>query len=174
MIMLSMCRIAAAFLCALHLSVAWAEGADRFFDRTFGDFQAELELARQTGKDGLLLMFEADGCPYCRKMRNTVLNRENVQSYYRSHFMIFSVDVLGALPVTDLNGASTTEKQFARALGVLATPTFVFFATNGSELVRYSGATRNPEEFLRIGEFVADGRFKFENLDNYLHSPGKP
>jgi thioredoxin-related protein len=172
--MASLCRTVSVFLCLLYLPVAWAGGADAFFDQTLGDFQAELSVASNAGKDGVLLMFEAEGCPYCRKMRNTILNREDVQSYYRQHFLVFTVDILGAVPLTDFSGKETTEKLFAQSLRVVATPTFLVFAPNGAELARYTGATRDADEFLRIGRFVAEGHFKNQSIDAYLNTTAKP
>jgi thioredoxin-related protein len=167
-------RLAITVFCLLCFSVSWAVGADGFFDQTLGDFQGELDAAKKAGKDGVLLMVEAEGCPYCRRMRTTILNREDVQQYYRQHFLIFSVDILGAVPVTDFSGKETTEKRFAQSLRVVATPTFLFIAPDGSELARYTGATRDVEEFMHIGRFVADGHFKHQTIDAYLNSAAKP
>jgi thioredoxin-related protein len=172
--MLPLRRIALAVLFLLYLPVAWAGGADAFFDQTLSDFRAELDSAKEAGKGGVLLMFEAEGCPYCRKMRTTILNREDVQNYYRRHFLVFSVDILGAIAVTDFAGKETTEKQFAHSLRVVATPTFLFVAPDGSELARYTGATHDAAEFLRIGEFVVDGHFKNQTIDAYLDAAAKP
>ena len=35
-----------------------------FFHQTFGDLTEELQLAKTEGKKGILLFFEAEGCPY--------------------------------------------------------------------------------------------------------------
>jgi thioredoxin-related protein len=172
---LPLIRILTCLFCLPFLPAAWAAGADGFFDQTLGDFQAELAAARDAGKQGVLLMFEAEGCPYCRKMRTTVLNRHDVQSYYRRQFMVFSVDILGAVPVSDFQGRESTEKRFAEALRVRVTPTFLFVAPDGSEMLRYSGATRDADEFLRIGKFVAEGLYRRQSLDAYLlNSRDKP
>jgi thioredoxin-related protein len=159
--------VAAALMC-LFSTGALAADAERFFDQTLGDYRAELESARAAGKQGVLLMFEAEGCPYCRRMRETVLNRADVQDYYRRRFLVFSVDTRGAVPVTDFAGHETTEKRFAEALKVRGTPTFVFVGLDGRELARYAGATRDADEFLRLGRFVAEGRYRQQSVDEYL------
>ena len=46
-----------------------AAEADKLFDQSLGDFRVELESAKKSGKRGMMLMFEAEGCPYCLKMR---------------------------------------------------------------------------------------------------------
>jgi thioredoxin-related protein len=145
--------------------MAGAADADAFFDASLGDFSAELQAARQQGKLGVLLMFEAEGCPYCRRMREQVLNQASVQQFYRRHFNIFAVDFLGSVAITDFAGKELTEKAFARAQRVRGTPTFLFVGLDGREMTRYTGATRDADEFMALGRYVAEGhqaRMPFE------------
>lgn len=146
---------------------ASAADADRFFDQNLGDLPVELKAAKQAGKQGVLLMFEAEGCPYCRKMRQQVLNRDDVQAYFRRHFAIFSVDAFGDVPITDFSGRATTEKAYARALKIRGTPTFVIVGLDGRELARLSGATRDAEEFMQFGRYVAEGHYKTLSMEQY-------
>ena len=44
-----------------------------FFTLTFGDLREEAQQAREEGKQGMLLFFEAEACPYCQAMRHKVL-----------------------------------------------------------------------------------------------------
>ena len=39
-----------------------------FFDETFGDLQEELATAKEQGKKAILIMFEMEECPFCRRM----------------------------------------------------------------------------------------------------------
>jgi thioredoxin-related protein len=172
--MLPLYRIVIIAACLLYMATSWAASADSFFDQTLGDFREELESAKKAGKGGVLLMFEAEGCPYCRKMRSTVLNRADVQDYFKSHFANFTVDILGAVPVTDFAGKETTEARFAQSMRVLGTPTFLFISLDGAELARYTGATRDAEEFLHLGKYVVGGHFKHQTLDTFLNSAAKP
>lgn len=73
-------------------------------------------------------MFEMDECPFCHRMKTTVLNRPEVQDYFRKHFLIFSVDIEGDIEITDFQGKPTTMKDFAfKQYRVRATPVFQFF-----------------------------------------------
>lgn len=146
---------------------ALAGDGDAFFEQTLGDFRAEIQAAQKAGKAGVLLMFEAEGCPYCRKMRQNVLSRNEVQDYFRQHFLAFPVDVVGDVPVTAPDGRETTEKKFAAALKVRGTPTFVFFGHDGRELARYAGATRDADEFMLLGRYVAEGHYKGQSFDQF-------
>jgi thioredoxin-related protein len=159
----------AALSCALApVAVADASG---FFDSSFGDFKAELATAAKDGKRGVLLMFEAEGCPYCRKMKEQVLNRSEVQTYYRKHFAIIGVDMLGSVTVTDFAGRSTTEKNFAREQRVRGTPTFLFVAADGKEMTRYTGATRDVREFMELGRYVVEGHWRKQDFQQFYRNP---
>jgi thioredoxin-related protein len=134
-----------------------------FFDETFGDLQEELETAREQGKKAILIMFEMDECPFCRRMKAKVLNREDVQDYYREHFLILSIDVEGDLEITDFQGNATTQKEFAlKQFRVRATPVFQFIDLEGKAIgrARYTGATADAGEFMLLGRYVVDGHYK--------------
>lgn len=147
-----------------------AAEADKLFDQSLGDFRLELESAKKSGKRGLMLMFEAEGCPYCLKMRETVLNQPEVQAYFRQHFLIFSVDMLGDVEIQDTAGRRWREKAYAQDLRIRGTPTFVFIGTDGDILARYTGATRDVREFMLLGHYVVDGFYKTQSFSEYRKS----
>jgi thioredoxin-related protein len=133
---------------------------EHFFQDTFGDFSEELAVAREQGKRGILIFFELDECPFCHRMKQTVLNQPEVQDWYREHFLIFVVDIEGETEVIDFQGTAMTAKDFAfRVNRVRATPVFMFYDLQGTPVVRYTGATRDADEFLWLGEFVADNHY---------------
>ena len=141
---------------------------EHFFNQTFGDFSEELQLARDEGKSGILLMFEMDECPFCHRMKINVLNQPSVQEYFREHFLIFPVDVEGDVEVVDFSGNSATQKDFAlKQFRVRATPVFAFFDLDGNMVARYTGATRDIEEFMLLGQYVVDGAYKDTTFTKY-------
>lgn len=148
--------------------VAGAADAEKFFDANLGDFSIELKAAQKASKQGVLLMFEAEGCPYCRRMRQQVLNRDDVQTYFRKHFAIFSVDTFGNQPLVDFAGRETIEKDYARSLNIRGTPTFLVVGIDGRELARFTGATKDAEEFMQLGRYVVAGQYKSMSLEQYL------
>lgn len=152
-------------LCWLLLGFASAQAEVRdpyahFFDAKMGDLKADLEVARQEGKAGILLMFEYDDCPFCTRMKTTVLNQSEVQDLYRKHFVSFAIDVKGDTALTDFQGKSTTEKAFALAQRARATPVFVFYDTSGQPVARYTGATRDVAEFMQLGRYVVEAKYR--------------
>jgi thioredoxin-related protein len=93
-----------------------------FFEQSLGDLSEELEIAREEGKQGVFLFFEMDECPFCHRMKQTVLNQPEVQEYFKQHFHSLSIDVEGDIDIVDFEGSDTTQKEFARQNRVRATP----------------------------------------------------
>lgn len=131
-----------------------------FFVANTGDLKAELAEAKADGKKAVLLMYEQEGCPACLFMKQHILNRVDVQNLYRRHFVSFTVDINGAVPLKDFSGRDITEKALAIRSKARATPTFIFHDMTGTEIVRITGAVRDVEEFKLLGEFVASGAYR--------------
>jgi thioredoxin-related protein len=147
---------------------------EHFFDQTFGDFPDELARAREEGKQGVLLFFEMDECPFCHRMKQTVLNQPRVQDFYHERFLSFVVDVGGDVEVTDFNGDTMSQKDFAfRVNRVRATPVFQFYDLDGQPVARFTGATSGVEEFLWLGEYVAEGHYKEMPFTRYKRERGQ-
>ncbi len=142
--------------------------ATHFFDETWGDLQEELAIARAEGKQGILIFFELDECPFCHRMERSVLNQPEVQDYFRKHFRIFTIDIEGDVEMVDFQGNDIIQKDFAfKANRVRATPVMVFYDLDGREIMRYTGATSGVEEFLWLGRFVAEGHYQKMRFTRY-------
>ena len=163
----------------LVFAITCVHGATRdpgshFFDQSLGNFQEELEMARDEGKKGILIMFEMDECPFCHRMKTRVLNQVEVQDFYKERFLIYTVDIEGDVEISDFSGEPMKEKDFAfKQFKVRATPVFGFFDLEGKLITRFTGATNNAEEFLWLGEFVADGHYKETNFSRYKRQKRK-
>ena len=141
-----------------------------FFHDSFWDFTEELETAREEGKKGILIMFEMDECPFCHRMKTTILNQPEVQNYFREHFRIFPVDIEGDIDLTDFGGRETTMKDFAfKQYRVRATPVFAFFDLDGNYIkrARFTGAARNKDEFMLLGRYVVEQAYKEQSFTRY-------
>jgi len=167
-------------LLLLLLSAGQVQGAvgkdpyTYFFNETWGDFSEELKTARAEGKKGILLFFEMDECPFCHRMKETVLNQPDVQAYFRKHFLSFSVDIEGDVEMTDFQGKVMPQKDFAFKINrVRVTPVFAFYDLDGKRIVRYTGATSSVEEFMWLGEFVEKGIYKEMRFAKYKRQKAK-
>ncbi len=139
-----------------------------FFNESWGDFSEELKKAKEQGKAGVLLFFEMDECPFCHRMKQTVLNQPEVQEYFRKHFLSYAVDIEGDVEITDFEGNHLTQKEFATKINrVRATPVFAFYDLEGKQVVRYTGATTGIEEILWLGEFFVSGEYKTMKFTAY-------
>ncbi len=139
-----------------------------FFNETWGDFKEELANAREEGKKGILIFFEMDECPFCHYMKMNVLNQPEVQDFYRQNFLNFTVDIEGDIEITNMQGKTLKQKDFAfRENRVRATPVIAFFDLEGNRIFRHTGKTSGVEEFLWMGQYIADGTYKETSFTRY-------
>ncbi len=156
----------------IHLSANAAEL--EFFDQSFGDFSEELSLAKEEGKSGIFIFFEMDECPFCHRMKTTILNQPDVVAFYKKHFKIFQVDIEGDVEMTDFDGTVTTQKEFAeKKHRVRATPVLAFFDLTGKRVMRYTGATSSKTEFMLLGEYVLNQDYKTTSFTRYKRQQRK-
>lgn len=171
----------ALLLCLAIVSLASQAAAQRdpaeyFFDQSLGDFSEELEVAKESGKDAILIMFEMDECPFCHRMKQTVLNQVSVQEYFKKHFLILTVDIEGDVEMIDFQGNPISQKDFAfKKNRVRATPVFAFYDLTGKPIkrARFTGATNGPEEFMWLGRYVVEGVYKEMSFTRYKRSQRK-
>jgi thioredoxin-related protein len=152
-------------VCMAYSSVSMAAGGrdpyKYFFDESWGNFAEELSNARDKGKKAILIFFEMDECPFCHRMKETVLNQPEVQAYFKEHFLNISVDIEGDVEITDFTGQTMPQKDFAFKVNrVRATPVIAFYDLQGERIVRFTGATNGVEEFMWLGEYVVNGEYK--------------
>ncbi len=132
-----------------------------FFQTSFRDLPEELQLANAEGKKGLAIMFDAEDCPPCRRMKRDILNQARVQDYYRKHFRVLQIDFNGDREVVDLAGKQFTEKVYSqKGARIRGTPSFQFIGPKGEELARHYGEIRNVDEFIGLAEFVVSGAYR--------------
>jgi thioredoxin-related protein len=139
-----------------------------FFNQTLGDYSEELEIAKAASKKGMLIMFEQDECPFCARMKATVLNQSQVQDYFQAHFSIFHVDIEGDIEIHDMKGNAIKEKDFAFKVNrVRATPVFIFYNLEGEPITRYTGPTSGVEDFMLLGKYVVNDEYRNMSFTRY-------
>ncbi len=144
---------------------------EHFFHQTFGDLPEEVDIALEEGQSAILVMFELNDCPWCERMKATILNQSEVQDYYRENFRCLMMNVEGDNLIVDFNGTEISEKEWAlKHNRIRATPVFLFLDLEGNKIMRYTGAAKNIEEFMLLGEFVVDGHYKDSNFVKFKRS----
>lgn len=147
-----------------------AQAAD-FFDQSFGDYAEEAAMAKEEGKAGVFVFFEMDDCPFCHRMKDTILKEPDVIEYYDQHFKTFRFDIEGANMVVDFDGTEYAEKDMAeKKYRVRATPVMMIFDFEGNPMARFTGPTRTKEEFLLLGRYVVEGAYKDMPFTKYKRS----
>ena len=141
--------------------------ATAFFDDSFGDLMEEAGTAAEEGKKALMIMFETDDCPWCKRMKERVLNRARVQDFFRENFRIITVNAEGGTLIVNFDGTELKEIDFAKLNRVRATPVFAFFDTDGNYLTRYTGTAKTVEEFMLLGEYVISGAYEEGRFSKY-------
>ncbi|MBN2646929.1 MAG: thioredoxin family protein [Thiotrichales bacterium] len=154
---------------ALFFTAIFAvQAADPLFDESFGNYQEELEAAKADGKKGLFMFFHMDECPFCHRMRTTILQDPEVIKLYRANFLNYMHDIEGSNEIVDFKGQTLSAQDLAeKEFRVRATPVMIIFGLDGQPLVRYTGPTRTKEEFIWLAEFVLDGSYKTQSFTAY-------
>ena len=149
-------------------AVALRDPMEHFFHQSFNNLDEERELAVEENKSGIMIMFVDKDCPWCLKMKTNIMNRSDVQDYYRKHFRLLTIDVNGDTTMTDFDGNEMAEKDFAfQQNRVRATPVYMFFDTSGKMVTRFTGITVDAAEFIWLAEFVVNGDYKKTNFTRY-------
>ena len=149
------------------ISASCAQAQTSFFDTHFQDFSENLQTASDENKAGIFVFFHLEDCPFCHKMRRTVLNQDSVISFYKKHFLNYEIDANGSLEVVNFAGEEVEEKRFATLQNnVFATPVLAFFDLNGKLIAKRTGYVPT-DEFLLLGKYVLEGAYQKENFTRY-------
>lgn len=185
------CLVLALAWCCLHASPALAqEGADAYeldeealyfddqpqrrdtelpdwFKLSFLDLPQDLEEANEAGKRGLIVYFGQKHCAYCKALLEVNFGLEDIVAYTRRYFDVVPIDIWSDREVVDMSGRTLTEKTFAERERTNFTPSLVFYAFDGSEVLRLRGYYP-PYKFRAALEYVADAHYIRESFADYL------
>ncbi len=149
-------------------------GLPDWFATSFLDLREDLtEAVDVRRKDGLIVYFHQDDCPYCEAFLKENLTRPDVLAYVRAHFDIVAADVWGSRSITDMAGMELTEREFAVRENLNFTPSFLIYDASGEEALRLRGYYP-PYRFRAALEYVVDGHYKRESLRRYFERADPP
>lgn len=121
-----------------------------WFSVSFLDLKEDFTEAKAAGLR-LAVIFEQQGCIYCKRMHTDVLSQRYINDYVRENFRIVQLNLWGAREVTDFDGKRMTEKELAERWGVIFTPTVVFFKDDLKGLDGKWGRELEATERLPLG-----------------------
>ncbi len=97
-----------------------------WFLESFLELGNDLTEAAEKGKR-FAIMWELNGCPYCRRVHTENFADSAIESFVRERFEILGLNLQGSREVTDFDGEKLTEKRLAGKYGIRYAPTFQFF-----------------------------------------------
>jgi len=124
----------------------------QWFKKSFLDLSVDLEEANAQGKK-LILYFHQDGCPYCKKLLADNFTRKDIVSKMKKQFDLVEINMWGDKQVTLLSGEELTEKNFARKMKIMFTPTLVILDAQAKEQFRMNGYY-DADKFSAVLDFV--------------------
>lgn len=97
----------------------------KWVGESFLDLREDLKDATKAGKR-LLVIFEQNGCIYCKKFHTEIMSKKYINDYVRENFVLLQINLWGDREVTDFDGKVLNEKKLASRWGVINTPTAFF------------------------------------------------
>ena len=137
-----------------------------WFKHSFLDLREDVAEAEAAGKR-VMLYFYQDGCPYCKKLLETNFALRDIEAKTRKHFDVIAINMWGDREVTDMQGGTLTEKQFAAQRKVMFTPTLVFLNEQGADALRVNGYYP-PHLFTAALDYVATRQETKQSFRDYL------
>jgi thioredoxin-related protein len=119
------------------------------------DFKADARTATQR-KIPVLVIFTSPGCHYCERVKNEYLIPMQKDPAYRKRAIIREVTVGATTPLTDFDGAATTEGAFAAGHKVYMVPTVKVLDTRGSDTGEAIVGLLTPDYYFGYLEAAID------------------
>ncbi|MFA5242161.1 MAG: thioredoxin fold domain-containing protein [Sulfuricella sp.] len=127
-----------------------------WFRSSFLDLRDDVREAAGN-KRRVLLYFYQDGCPYCKKLLQDNFGQRAIADKTRQYFDVIALNLWGDREVTGLDGKTVTEKEFARQLRVMFTPTLLALNEKGEAILRINGYYA-PHRFSAALDYAGQGK----------------
>lgn len=147
-----------------------------WFAQSFLDLADDLAEATKKGKR-LALLWEQEGCPYCRETHVVNFAIPEIRSYVKDNFDIVQLDIWGSRNAVDFDGQAMAEKKLARRGQVRFTPTIQFItddpeawagkSAKAAEVARMPGYFR-PFHFLVMFQYVREKAYADGDFPSFL------
>ncbi|MDP6621626.1 MAG: thioredoxin family protein [Alphaproteobacteria bacterium] len=137
-----------------------------WFHDPSGDLGTDLAAAGRAGKM-LALVWEQEGCVYCREMHQVNLQVPEIVDYIRRHFYVVQLDMRGARAIVDFDGKALDEAALARRHRVFGTPSIEFRRADEREVYHLPGYAQ-PAIFKLVFTYVVEKGFETSGLRDWL------
>jgi thioredoxin-related protein len=143
-----------------------------WFANSFLAIRDDVSEAAAAGKR-VILYFYQDGCPYCKKLLDMNFSLAGTVKRTREKFEVIAINMWGDREVTGFDGEATTEKEFARSLRVMFTPTMLFLNEQSDVVLRLNGYYP-PHKFNAALDFAAQHNGDSPRFLEYLATVSPP
>jgi len=140
--------LALALACAAVAARAQTNEVPAWFAESFLEFPQDVKEAAGEGKR-LMLYFWQDGCPACKRMKETTFADRAIVDETRRHFVAVALNVFGERELQWTDGRTLREKELARTLSIRGTPTLLFLDQRGGIALRRVGYVA-PTQFTAM------------------------
>jgi thioredoxin-related protein len=147
--------------------ISHIEYPDWFKISSFFDLEEDLDQARLSGKQGLMVLFTTEGCSYCDMFIRESLGNPDIASIVQDNFDTLGAEIFDDTDMTDPRGVSMSIKEFSKKEGVEFSPTLLFFNLDAERILRVVGY-QSPERFQAILSYVTGMHYQNESLANYF------
>ena len=124
-----------------------------WFANSFLDIREDVADAKVASKR-VMLYFYQDGCPYCAKLLDTNFSLQETENKTRASYQVIAINMWGDREVTGFDGSVLTEKEFAKSLRVMFTPTLLFLNEDSAVVLRVNGYYP-PHKFNAVLDYAA-------------------
>jgi thioredoxin-related protein len=139
-----------------------------WFKKTpFYELDHDLLQARESGKQGLMILFTTEGCSYCHLFIEKSLADPEIAAMVQRHFDSVGLEIFDDTDLTDPGGTNMPTKEFASRDGVQFSPTLLFYGKDGERLLRLTGY-QSPARFKKALDYVTGEHYKTVSFADYL------
>ena len=144
-----------------------------WFKLSFLDLRDDLNEAVANDKFGIIVYFGQKHCAYCEALMKINFQQDDIVRYTQEHFDVIPTDIWGSREVTDMEGQSWSEREFAVKENTNFTPSLIFYDRDGNEAFRMRGYYP-PYKFRAALEYVVEGYYQRESFREYLARADPP
>ncbi len=125
------------------------------------------KLADENSKK-VVVYANASWCTYCKKMESEVFTSKKVQQETAENFYPVWVDIESDEKMI-FRGEEITQMQFAQAMRITGTPTFVFLGPDGEIIAGQPGFI--PEEmYLQMLDFIGSDAYLKQSFGEFVEN----
>jgi thioredoxin-related protein len=139
---------------------SWAQSEDvRWLD-----LSTAMEAAAE-GERHVLVFIEADWCAICKNMKASVFTEAPITTELANEYVPALIN-LDSRRLVRFNNVELTEREFARTMEVITTPTILFLDSSGKVLARHLGYV-SAERLTLLLKYVRSEDFGVISVDDF-------